>query len=77
MLDTPSVLNWEITIADTSEPGERIEISGRVLKADGVTPAANTIVYLYHTNAQGVYPRRSSDSRSSHAYWHGYLRRLD
>lgn len=74
VLDTPKVLNWEISIADASEPGDRIEISGVIKKADGVTPAANTIVYLYHTNAKGVYPHPSSDSRSSHAYWHGYLR---
>lgn len=73
VLDTPNVLTWDIPIAGPAEPGERIEISGRVLNADS-TPAADVILYLYHTNSKGVYPHSDTDSRSSHAYWHGSQR---
>ena len=74
VLDTPRVLTSDIVIADSTQTGERIEISGRVLASDGRTPVAGAILYLYHTNAEGIYPRHGDEKRSSSGYWHGYLR---
>ena len=74
VLDTPKVLTWETTIPDSSEAGERIEITGRVLHADGKTAAPGVILYLYHTNAKGNYPRHGDEKQTSAGYWHGYLR---
>lgn len=52
----PKSLNWETTIADAKEQGEPMEISGTIYRADGKTPAAGVILYVYHTNAAGIYP---------------------
>ena len=51
----PSQLSWETTIAADSEPGERLEISGLLLRPDGKTPAPDVILYVYHTDARGYY----------------------
>ena len=67
----PDLLEWETVIAAKTEPGERLEISGRVFKADGKTPAAGIILYVYHTDAQGRY---SPSMTQTHARRHGHLR---
>ena len=61
-----SSLTSNIRIAALSEPGERLVLSGTVYRADGRTPAANVVLLAYHTNAKGIYPRRSNgDERGS------------
>lgn len=45
----------QITIATDAEPGERLIISGRIFGGDGRTPMAGARLYLYHTDARGVY----------------------
>ncbi len=52
---TPKSLNWETAISDAKEPGEPLEISGTIYQSDGKTPAANVILYVYHTDAKGHY----------------------
>ena len=51
----PNSLSRETTIADSKEPGERLEISGTVYQADGKTPARYVILYVYQTDAKGHY----------------------
>ncbi len=51
----PAHLSWETHVASSSEPGEPIEISGVIYNADGKTPAADVILYVYHTDARGYY----------------------
>jgi protocatechuate 3,4-dioxygenase beta subunit len=33
----------------------RLELRGTIYLPDGVTPAANVVLYVYHTNEQGLY----------------------
>jgi protocatechuate 3,4-dioxygenase beta subunit len=66
-------LPWETTIPPAGEPGSRLVIDGRVLKADGRTPAPNVVVYAYHTNAAGVYPQPAV-ATGTWSRRHGYLR---
>ena len=50
----------------------KIRISGTVYKNDGKTPAKDVILYVYHTDQTGRYPKRPSSKG-----WeknHGYLR---
>jgi protocatechuate 3,4-dioxygenase, beta subunit len=47
-------------IAPQSEPGEAIEITGRVLRADRKTPAAGIVLFAYHTDAGGDYNHPNS-----------------
>ena len=69
---TPANLTSTARIADEKEPGERMVITGTILASDGRTPAANVVLYAYHTNAQGIYPKRGNETGD--AQQHGYLR---
>ena len=68
----PQQLNWETAIASSSEPGERMEISGVIYHADRRTPAANVILYVYHTDSRGLYS--PTTDMSGPARRHGHLR---
>lgn len=72
MAEAPAELGPRVTIADESEPGERLVISGTVFEPDGVTPASDVVLYLYHTNADGIYAKRGDET--GNARRHGYLR---
>ncbi|HEX6332754.1 MAG TPA: hypothetical protein VFZ78_00930 [Flavisolibacter sp.] len=64
-------LNWEDTLPDFNEPGPRLVISGVVYKKDG-TPAKDVVIYIYHTNQEGVYLNRHQEK--GWAGRHGYIR---
>jgi protocatechuate 3,4-dioxygenase, beta subunit len=51
----PSVISSLGTIAPLSEPGERLVISGTVFQPDGTTPAPAITLFVYHTDARGLY----------------------
>jgi len=70
--EAPGNLTSLARVAGAEEPGERMVVQGRVLRADGRTPATDVVLYLYHTNAKGIYPMRG-DERGN-ARRHGYLR---
>jgi protocatechuate 3,4-dioxygenase, beta subunit len=47
-----------------NEPGERLVVSGTVLQPDGVTPAPGVVLYVYQTDAGGLYsPQRGVPPR--------------
>ena len=48
-LDAPS----DIFVAGEDEPGERLVVTGQAL--DGTTPVAGVSVYVFHTDADGLY----------------------
>ncbi len=68
----PADLSAVARIAPRGEAGQPMRIEGKVMHHDGAA-AAGTIVYAYHTNAEGIYP---SDERlrGQAAYRHGMLR---
>jgi len=72
MQDAPDSLSWSTRIASLAEPGDRLVVTGTVYHEDGVTPAEGVLIYVYHTNDEGVYPKRG-DERGN-ARNHGYLR---
>ena len=60
------------TLPDFNKMERNIKISGKVFLKDGKTPAKDVILYFYHTNDKGIYPKKP-DSKG----WelrHGYLR---
>ncbi|MGH7586046.1 MAG: intradiol ring-cleavage dioxygenase [Gemmatimonadales bacterium] len=59
-------------IPPPGEPGERLVLVGRVLQADGTSPAPGVIVLAYHANAAGAYPKRGDER--GWGRWQGYLR---
>lgn len=76
MQDMPSRLSSDIRIAPKSEAGEPLVITGRVVRKDGKTPAAGVVLYAYHTNAKGIYPKRGDEKGNDrrHGYLRGWLR---
>ena len=65
-------LNSIDTLPDFNEDGPKIEISGTIFRSDGKTPVAGTIMYLYHTDQNGLYSGGSDESVWSKR--HGYIR---
>jgi protocatechuate 3,4-dioxygenase beta subunit len=62
-----------IKSVDTSsawnEKGQRLLVTGKVLKLDGITPAPNVIVYYWQTDSEGNYSKGTEKSER-----HGYVR---
>ncbi|WP_425392551.1 intradiol ring-cleavage dioxygenase [Ekhidna sp.] len=69
--EAPKDATWKTTIASPEERGERLHVSGTVLTAEG-DPATGVILYLYHTNAEGIYPKKGNEKGNGRR--HGYLR---
>jgi protocatechuate 3,4-dioxygenase, beta subunit len=65
-------LNETDTLPGFNDPGAKIEISGIIYKADGKTPAADVILYIYHTDQKGIYATRGNEQ--GWAKRHGYIR---
>lgn len=72
VLEGPDKLTSQVEIPPADEPGDKMNLSGTVYLADGKTPAANVILYFYHTNARGIYPTRGNETGWGKR--HGYLR---
>ncbi|MCK7591173.1 intradiol ring-cleavage dioxygenase [Subsaxibacter sp. CAU 1640] len=57
-----------LTATDTSplfkKDGQKILLTGKVFKRDGVTPASNVILYYYQTNTNGVYEVNEDEPRN-------------
>lgn len=70
--EAPADLESETTLAGEEEPGRRLTLTGTVYGPDGETPAPGVLIYLYHTNAEGIYPTRGDET--GNARRHGYLR---
>lgn len=70
--EAPDSLSSETNFAGPDEPGRRLVLTGTVLEADGRTPAAGVLLYVYNTNTDGRYPTRGDET--GNARRHGYLR---
>src|SRR5262245_28462990 len=66
--DAPAKIN----IAAKDEPGERLIVIGQVFGPDGKTPLAGASVYVYHTDAKGLYSPGTNDNRNPRL--RGYMR---
>lgn len=65
-------LNAVDTLPLFEQTNPKIKVSGTVYKPDGITPAEGVILYLYHTNRDGIYPTRGDEK--GWARKHGYIR---
>lgn len=70
--EAPENVTWNTVIPPEGEPGERLIISGTVYLPDGKTPAKDIIVYVHHTNDEGIYPKKGDEK--GNGQYHGYLR---
>ena len=69
-------LNEVDTLPGFNEPGPKIEISGIIYHRDGMTPAKDVVLYIYHTDQQGLYSQKKNDplSKTTWGKRHGHLR---
>lgn len=65
-------LTSEVTLPDYDKEEPKFHISGTIYKSDGTTPAKDVILYVYHTNATGIYPSTGKEKDWSRR--HGYIR---
>jgi len=59
----PAQLSSTARIAPTSEPGDPLVIRGQLLNVNG-SPAANAVVFAYHTDRGGLYDKRENGPHS-------------
>lgn len=70
-IDAPAKIGPKTNIADASHGGDLIKISGNVYQPDGKTPAANTLIYFYHTDLEGLYGRTKDEP--AHGKYRGWM----
>ncbi len=66
-------LNETDTLPDFNETGKKIEISGTIYQRDGKTPAQNIVLYIYHTDQQGLYSKKGKE-KGKHGYIRGWVK---
>ena len=60
------------TLPDFGNSGPKLKVTGTIYQSDGKTPAPNIILYVYHTNQEGIYPTRGDET--GWAKRHGFIR---
>ena len=70
-IDAPKDVSWKTVLSNESDKGEKMNISGTIYKADGKTPAPNVLIYIYHTDIEGYYGRKSD--KHKHGRYRGWM----
>ena len=70
----PGTLDNVDTLPDFGEEGPKIRISGTIFQPGGTEPAAGVILYIYHTNQKGRYPRGKEGWARRHGYIRGWVK---
>jgi protocatechuate 3,4-dioxygenase beta subunit len=65
------ILSNEATIADFEQKANKLQISGVVYEADGVTPAKDVIIYVYQHDENGEFQYQTVNDRRRlrHRLW--------
>lgn len=64
--------SWRANICSNKEPGEPLIISGTIYAPDGRTPVEGITLFVYQTDATGVYTTSGGDNRNTRL--HGSMR---
>lgn len=65
-------LNPTDTLPDFELAQKKLLLTGTIFESDRKTPAEGVILYIHHTNAEGIYPTRGDETGWGKR--HGYLR---
>lgn len=60
------------TLPDFGDKGIKTKITGTIYQKDGKTPAEGVIVYIYHTDQNGIYATKGGETGWGKR--HGYIR---
>ncbi len=63
---------WKIALVSDNEPGEPLIVSGTIFAPDGRTPLPGINLYVYQTDAKGVYTTSGGSNRNTRI--HGQMR---
>ena len=67
-------VSWKATIVADGEPGESLIVSGTIYAPDGRTPLPGINLFVYQTDATGVYSTSGSDGDNRGTRIHGLVR---
>jgi protocatechuate 3,4-dioxygenase, beta subunit len=70
-IDAPANISSKTILLNDSDKGENMLISGTVFQPDGKTPAPNVLIYIYHTDIEGYYGRKSDEHK--HGRYRGWM----
>lgn len=65
---------WKTTIVADGEPGEPLIVSGTIYAPDGRTPLEGINLFVYQTDATGVYSTSGADGDNRGTRIHGLMR---
>lgn len=70
------LLNAVDTLPKFLETEPKLKLSGTVFENDGQTPAAGVILYIYHTNRNGIYEKLGNETGwgRRHGYFRGWVK---
>jgi protocatechuate 3,4-dioxygenase, beta subunit len=60
------------TLTGFEDSDEKLKIYGTIFMPDGKTPATDVILYVYHTNSDGIYPTQGDETNWGRR--HGFIR---
>lgn len=70
-IEAPANVSSKTILFKEADKGEKMVIWGTVFQPDGKTPALNTLIYLYHTDIEGYYGRKSGEHK--HGRYRGWM----
>ena len=60
------------TLPDYIDQGLKIKVTGTIYQNDGITPSKGVVLYIYHTDQNGLYATKGGET--GWARQHGYIR---